>query len=57
MYKLYKTIDGNDAASLISEDGKQISFLFVQSNPDYQEYLKWLEEGNIPEPADELPQE
>lgn len=27
---------------------------FDLSNADYQEYLKWIAEGNVPEPADEI---
>lgn len=29
------------------------SIPFDPNNRDYAEYLKWLEEGNTPEPADE----
>jgi len=53
IYKLYKTIDGKDAVIRSNEDGSMVSFIFDPANTDYQQYLKWLEEGNTPLPADE----
>lgn len=35
-----------------NEDGTTVSFLFDESNTDYQAYLKWLAEGNEPLPAE-----
>ena len=49
-YKLQK-IDGEVCAVTIV--GQAISIPFDPANTDYQEYLKWLAEGNTPEPADE----
>jgi len=37
----------------ITEDGRYLSIPFDEANTDYQAYLKWLEEGNAPTPADE----
>jgi hypothetical protein len=36
---------------VLREDGAHIPF--DSDNKDYQEYLKWLDEGNSPLPADE----
>jgi hypothetical protein len=54
-YKLYKRIGKTeaDAAYTLNEDGSMISFIFDAANTDYQAYLKWIESGNTPEPADE----
>lgn len=52
MYKLLPDFFGKSANSVIRiEDGAIVPF--DESNTDYQKYLKWLEEGNTPIPADE----
>ncbi len=48
-YKLYKSIDGE--VKNVLRDGKD-SIPFNPDNTDYQEYLKWVAEGNTPEEAD-----
>jgi hypothetical protein len=47
-YKILKA-DGKECAIL--RDGKD-SIPFDPDNTDYQAYLKWLDEGNLPTPAD-----
>ena len=54
-YKLYIRLGKTepDAAYIVNEDGSTTSFIFDEVNTDYQAYLKWLDEGNEPLPADE----
>ena len=52
MYKQCKDFNGNIANCIIRViDGAVIPF--APDNTDYQTYLKWLDEGNTPLPADE----
>ena len=46
-----KQFDGLADAVLRVVDNATIHF--DQGNTDYQKYLKWVAEGNTPEPADE----
>jgi hypothetical protein len=56
MYKLViNTISGGVETVVRTTDGANIPF--DPANTDYQEYLKWIAEGNTPEPADEPTQE
>ena len=49
-YKLIKNLDGEIKSVL--RDSKDCIPFFLD-NTDYQAYLKWVEEGNQPLPADE----
>lgn len=52
MYKLVNKIDNGDIDLVIKLSERKF-IPFDPGNADYQEYLKWLAEGNEPEPADE----
>jgi hypothetical protein len=52
MYKLHRSLTTGEICFVIQLS----SDTFIPFNPenrDYQEYLKWVAEGNTPEPADE----
>ena len=50
MYKLHQTFFGQQCVIRLSDN----AFIpFDPANTDYQEYLKWVAEGNEPLPADE----
>jgi len=55
MYKLL-TVKGmfGDEQHIIRNDGNgsYTSFPAQEDNPNYQAYLKWVAEGNTPEPAE-----
>ena len=51
MYKLIKNLTGDVNVVLRITDNAFIPF--DPANTDYQQYLKWVEAGNTPLPADE----
>jgi len=60
MYKLLKKtthFSDNTTTEVVcgackEENGVLMSFPFNLDNTDYQAYLKWLAEGNVPLPAE-----
>ena len=53
MYKQVKYITGEINPNQIIRLSDNAHIPFDPANTDYQAYLKWLEEGNEPLPADE----
>jgi hypothetical protein len=52
MYKLNNTL-GLQKNSSVTRLSDNAGIPFDPANTDYQAYLKWLEEGNTPLPADQ----
>jgi hypothetical protein len=52
MYKLYKS-ERNGEIHTVIRLSDMAYIPFDPANTDYQAYLKWLDEGNTPLPADE----
>jgi hypothetical protein len=50
-YKKLKSFDGIENQAILRSDGACIPP--DPANTDYQTYLRWLEAGNTPLPADE----
>jgi len=53
MYKLVRAPMGDGNASVVERLSDNAFIPFDPANTDYQAYLAWLAEGNVPEPADE----
>jgi hypothetical protein len=53
MYKQTIPMFGQTEPSSVIRTTDGACIPFDPNNTDYQEYLKWVAEGNTPEPADE----
>jgi hypothetical protein len=53
MYKLTPVDFIREQVCYVIKKEGNLMIPFDPANTDYQKYLKWLAEGNTPEPADE----
>jgi hypothetical protein len=53
MYKLMKKVSPKASYDVVLRVDDNMIIPFVDGNSDYEQYKKWLAEGNTPEPADE----
>ncbi len=53
MYTQIKNLNGTLSTTMIKRNKDNACIPFDLANTDYQEYLKWLEEGNTPLPAEQ----
>jgi hypothetical protein len=53
MYKFIALFDGGVFTDMVERTADNAFIPFDPANTDYQEYLKWVAEGNTPEPAEE----
>ena len=52
-YKLISNVDAGKPPVAVRKVDTGLGIPFDPDNTDYQEYLRWLEAGNTPEPAEE----
>jgi len=52
MYQLTKPVREDQPAQCVKRLFDNAFIPFDPANTDYQAYLAWLAEGNVPEPAD-----
>ena len=54
-YQPYNNVFGEPHGVVrFNDDGSATSFLADPTNTDYQAFLLWCEQGNTPEPANEV---
>lgn len=56
MYKQINPMYQGQAEQAVQRTTDNAFIPFDPANTDYQQYLKWLEEGNTPLPADPQPE-